>query len=182
MNVIIILKTGNCRSKRLCGNSFKLYKKNSLHRCTRQMSSLRGVMILSLLRWSVFTYVNKRDKVLSKTDDHIYQHYKDSKYAGENAFLNNIISCVDLYIIPYIYFNWGNISIIIDIYVNILEEDSTYYPYFDCLFQTKCITNFSTGYLFSQSKLYKTSLIYYLPYVTFTDPLFLAPLQPPLRR
>lgn len=64
--------------------------------------------------------------------------------------------------------NCRNLSII-NIYVNILEGDFTCYPYFECLFQTKCIKNFSTGYFFSPSKLYKTSLIYYL---TFTDPLF----------
>lgn len=153
MNLIIILKTGNCKSTRLCRNSFKLCIKNSLHRCTRQMSSLRGVMVLSLSRWSVFTYVNKRDKVLSKTDDHIYQHCEDSKYAGKNVFLRNII--LYLYIIPYIYFNWGNIRII-DIYVNILGGDFTYYLYVNCLFQNKCLQNFCNGYFLVRASYVKS--------------------------
>lgn len=142
------------------------------------MSSLRGVMVLSLSRWSVFTYVNKRDKVLSKTDDHIYQLCKDSKDVGENAFLNNIILYVDFVIL---FHSWRNKSII-DIYVNILGGVLTYYPYFDCLFHTTCIPNLSTSFFFIPYKLHKKSLIYYLPNLTFTDPLFLVPWQPPLRR
>lgn len=146
------------------------------------MSSLRGVMVLSLLRWSVFTYNNKRYKVLSKTDDHIYQHCKDSKDVGKQAFLNNIIVYLDLYIVLYIYLNWRNKSII-DVYVNILGGDFTYYPYYWLFISNYMYTKFFHWLLFlSACKLYKKSLIYYLPRLKCTDPLILAPLQPPLRR
>lgn len=93
----------------------------------------------------------------------------------ENAFLNNIILCVDFFIIFLItiYLNWRNKSII-DKYMNILGGDFTYYPYFECSFQTKRIPNLSISNFFSLRKLYR-SLIYYLLRLAFTDPLFFAP-------